>query len=167
MGPPARAEVLAPVPRRCAVCEAPAMVMAVLADHPDHPVPPAGPPLWIGYSFVMVSVRAAPCFPQRNACDSPASPLKLTPSLLGRLRSVPRSLAGGTVRPGRGGAVSSAQPELSSSLQRLFWDDRMGAELKPPWRKQGGVPMRGSISALPGRCNRGQIWNVLGPWGLV
>lgn len=43
-------------PHRCAVCEAPAMVMAVHSQTIQIPQCPSGwSSLWIGYSFVMVS----------------------------------------------------------------------------------------------------------------
>lgn len=52
------------VPSRCSVCEAPAMVMAVHSQTIQIPPCPNGwSSLWIGYSFVMVSVWDSPYFP--------------------------------------------------------------------------------------------------------
>lgn len=103
------------------------MVMAVHSQTIQIPQCPTGwSSLWIGYSFVMVSVWSSSVFPQRDAHDLPISPIWLLSSLLGRPAKRPQEPGPlcweGTLA---GGAVSSASPELSSSLERLFWDDRM------------------------------------------
>ena len=125
--PCAELRVLAPVPPRCAVCEAPAMVMAVHSQTIQIPQCPTGwSSLWIGYSFVMVSVWSSSVFPPKRHHDLPTSPIWLLSSLLGRPAKRPQEpdplCWEGTLG---GGAVSSTSPELSSSLERLFWDDWM------------------------------------------
>lgn len=68
---------------RCAVCEAPAMVMAVHSQSIQIPQCPSGwSSLWIGYSFVMVSTLGnSPC-PEEPPANTP-HPRTLPPQLAG------------------------------------------------------------------------------------
>ena len=126
LGLPAPAEGLGPVPRRCAVCEAPAMVMAVHSQTIQIPQCPAGwSSLWIGYSFVMVSVRSSSVFPQSRARLLPSSPLWLPPSLLGRPAKRPQGPGHGrcecpcVTAGGRRGGSSGACPMPADSPSPL------------------------------------------------
>lgn len=57
---------------RCAVCEAPAMVMAVHSQTIQIPPCPSGwSSLWIGYSFVMVSVWGDAVYPGKSPTFTP------------------------------------------------------------------------------------------------
>ena len=113
--PRAELRVLAPVLRRCAVCEAPAMVMAVHSQTIQIPQCPTGwSSLWIGYSFVMVSVWSSSVFPQRDAHDLPISPTWLLSSLLGRPAKRPQEpgplCREGTLWGGRCPAPAQSSP---------------------------------------------------------
>lgn len=135
-----RAGGLTPLLRcaRCAVCEAPAMVMAVHSQTIQIPQCPSGwSSLWIGYSFVMVSLAGRPTGPERAAYEGPTS------SLLGPPSTCPQEpgLLLGRGWQGSSGHQSPALPGRGCSGMRFKWAGPEEIQVRTSPGEEGVVPL--------------------------